>query len=92
MLNHIGHAGRLLGPLMIFRGLVGIGILVLVIILIVRLVQVSKREHFHSGKGTYSPFTPLSNAKALEILAERYAKGEINDDEYKQKKEALTKE
>ncbi|MDI6817063.1 MAG: SHOCT domain-containing protein [Actinomycetota bacterium] len=34
----------------------------------------------------------MPSSKALGILNERYAKGEINKEEYEQRKQALTKE
>jgi len=99
---HVGYIGRFCGLFMVLRGLAVLGVIVLAVLLIVYLVRAAKKDHPQAGKGTESPAAPTPNAtspaaptpnaRALEILSERYAKGEINDEEYKQKKENLTKE
>ena len=73
--------------LIFFGGLIVIGIIVLIIFLLVRDINVT-------GKSSYSapPETKLeNNSRALAVLAERYARGEISDEEYKQKKIEITK-
>lgn len=81
------HAG---GLLMVMLGLLAIGFIVLVVLLIIRLAMGAGRSHIPGGTGYSSPSENLNN-KALGILAERYAKGEIDDEEYKKKKEELSK-
>jgi putative membrane protein len=47
-------------------------------------------EHMYMSDGSHGN-TQLFSGKALEILNERYAKGEIEDEEYIKKKAELTK-
>lgn len=73
--------------LMILAGLILIGIIVLIILMIIRITNGSKKDvHTNTIEANQS-----SPDRALMILAERYAKGEINDEEYRQKKSEITK-
>ena len=70
-----------------FGGFIFLLVIGLVIYLIVRLAGGSmKHENYypHETQQEYS-------IRSLEILAERYARGEIGDEEYRQKKSDLTK-
>jgi putative membrane protein len=64
--------------------------LILIVLLIVFLVKAARRGHLHGEAGVY-PQNFKPNVKALEILSERYAKGEMDDEEYKRRKEELNK-
>jgi len=72
--------------LMLVGGLIVIGIIALIIYALVRATSVS-------GKSISSAPHEMQdrNSRALAILAERYARGEINDEEYKQKKIEISK-
>jgi putative membrane protein len=67
----------------------GIGMLLfwgVIIVLIVLLVR-----SFAGGDRTRSlPQLPHGSSTALDILKERFAKGEISKDEYEQRKKTLT--
>jgi putative membrane protein len=67
--------------------LVPVGFLLLVAFIIAHAIN-GRRRPCCSDK--YEDRRDETN-KALEILAERYAKGEISDEEYKQKKTELRK-
>ena len=58
-----------------------IGILILIILAVVALIRFVQRSSPNSSIN--------SGSKALEILNERYARGEISDEEYKTKKAVL---
>ena len=77
------------GWLAIFFGVVlTVGIVVLIIYAV--LSNTNRSGRFDATAFPNSHETPReSYSRALEILAERYAKGEINDEEYKQKKNEL---
>jgi putative membrane protein len=67
--------------------LVPLGLICLVVYILVHGITGHRRpccSDKHEDHGT-------DTSKALEILAERFAKGEINDEEYKQKKAELKK-
>ena len=70
-------------PGMIFMWIFWLLIIVGLIMLIRWLVQSSSRDNRPTSSGT-----PAS--RALDILAERYARGEIDKEEYEQKKRDLT--
>lgn len=77
----------------IARGLFSLAFLVLVIVLIIWLVRMAKRSHNQSHFGGYSPTTPAGSqeaAGALKILSERYARGEISEEEFLRMKKNLT--
>lgn len=71
-------------------GMAGGGImfmLLLIVLIVVAIVWFSKNGNHHSPSYTNQP--PAD--RSLEILNERYALGEIDDDEYSKKKLELRK-
>ena len=76
------------GIFMLIGGLVLIGVIVLVVYAVVHTTSVSGRTGYQAPPEAQS----ASSRRALEILAERYAKGEISDEEYNQKKAELKKQ
>jgi putative membrane protein len=71
-------------------GMAGGGImfmLLLIVLIVVAIVWFSKNGNHHTPSFTDQPTTDRS----LEILNERYALGEIDDDEYSKKKMELRK-
>lgn len=75
-----GWSGMLLGPLMI---LVFFGIVIVLVVFSVRSLVGTGGHHSHSDTGTKTD-------KALEILRERYARGEIDHEEFQEKKKHLS--
>lgn len=71
--------GMFRGCGMLTGGLVGLIILGLIIYFIIK--------YFEENKGNSNTFTKINNANAL--LDERYAKGEIDEDEYTRRKRVL---
>jgi putative membrane protein len=70
--------GMIFGPIMMLIWLV---IVIVVVAAVIRWLQ----------GGTVGPLPLLGNRKrALEILEERFAKGEIDKDEFQEKKRLLT--
>ena len=68
-------------------GLVIVGIIALIIYALVRVINSAGK----SGASALNE-TPYDNTgRALAVLAERYAKGEISDEEYRHKKAEITK-
>jgi putative membrane protein len=71
-----------------------LAVLVLIIVGIVLLVRYMSHRypaggHFHAH-GTLPPgAAPPQSSTALQILEERFARGEIDDDEFRRRKEAL---
>ncbi len=75
-------------------GVFGILISILVIVIIVRvIVRVARGEswHYHRHHRHWDEWTDRDEPgrEARRILDERYARGEINDEEYKRMKENL---
>lgn len=73
--------------IMLIGGLIVTGIIVLIVYALVHVISVS-------GKAADAAPHQMSidnTSRALSILAERYAKGEISDEEYKQKKSEITR-
>lgn len=70
--------------------LVGLFVLIAIAVIVILIVRLS---HGAARSGMNHPVgqQPDSTARALEILSERYAKGELNDDEYAKKKAELRK-
>jgi putative membrane protein len=73
------------GGLMMFCGLA------IVALLVVGLVALFRRHPAGSNRGADSPGHAADADSALRILNERYARGEINDEEYKTKKAEIRK-
>jgi putative membrane protein len=71
------------GWMMLFGGLVWILVLLAAVAAIVWLV----RAPWHAGHGV--PPRPEKTSSGLEILEERYARGELERDEFLQKKRDL---
>ena len=72
--------------LMFIGGLIVIGIIGVIIYALVRAANPSGK----SGSSVLHE-TQYDSSSALAVLAERYAKGEISDEEYKQKKSEISK-
>ena len=72
--------------LILLGGLIVIGIIALIVYALIRATNAS-------GKSSSSAPHDMQdgNSRALAILSERYARGEISDEEYKQKKNEITK-
>lgn len=68
-------------------GFLGIIIAIVVIYLLIQYFSENKRNRYTDEEGTHKPMD--SNREALDILDERYAKGEIDEEEYKQRKKVL---
>jgi putative membrane protein len=71
---------------MFFGGLIVIGIIVLIVFALVHAANESGR----SGASAQHETKAESASRALAILAERYASGEISEEEYRQKKNVIT--
>jgi len=66
----------------------GIFMIVFWIVVIIGLVFLI-RWLIHTTRGASGPTHPGHSSRALEILGERYAKGEIDKEEFEQKKKDL---
>ena len=76
------------GAIMFFIGLVFLGLLIYLIVLLSRNAK-GQASVTGNGGSTYSAAPNVNDA--LAILNERYARGEIDDEEYARKKAALVK-
>lgn len=76
-------------PMMI-GGLILVALIILVVYLLMRSYKNQNQEGY-SGYTRSSGPDPDPASRALAILAERYAKGEISDEEFRQKKSELLK-
>ena len=61
-------------------------VIILVVLLIVLIFSMANHHHHRMENTSY---TGEQESSALKILNERYAKGEISDEEYKAKKANL---
>ena len=66
-------------------------IFIVLVVLAVYLFMDARNDKSHSGKGSGSDGDRNPEAGALEILNERFAKGEIDEEEYQSKKKMLQK-
>lgn len=73
--------------LMLVGGLIFIGIIALIFYALIRATHVSGQSGSSVPPETQQEIT----SRALAVLAERYARGEISDEEYKQKKIEITR-
>jgi putative membrane protein len=90
MSGSFGWGGMLIG------GLIFLGVIVLAVLLIAALVRHGRSNHKHGHQvPPVNPNEPgaqsVSAAAALAILNERYAKGEIEQEEYLSRKTDLLK-
>jgi putative membrane protein len=74
------HHGFMMLPFTIFS-------IILMIILVLVIIKLVKKY----GKGQHFIFKEITETKPLEILNERFAKGEISEEEYLNKKEHILK-
>ena len=75
------------GGSMLVGCLIGLAVLVLIVLGVIALIRYL---HNSNTKENHTP-TSISVSNALNILDERYAHGEINDQEYATKKAELRK-
>jgi len=83
-----GHMGLFGGVIMLFIALAVIGLLIYLVVLLSR----SAKSHSAISSNSVGQIpNPQNLNNALSILSERYARGEVDDEEYARKKEALIK-
>lgn len=89
-MTRFGGLGMLAGG---FIGLiVAVVITVLAVLAIIALIRYINTPGRHHGHGSPTPANTTSNENgALKILDERFAKGEIDEEEFTRKKEMLKK-
>lgn len=92
-----GHMGSWGWVGMILMGLFWIAVLVGLVLLVRYLVRRPEQipQHYMTGTGQTAPNTPATQGGpttggALQILAERYARGEIEQEEFLRRKADLT--
>ena len=71
-----------MGSMMLFGGVFWLLVLVLAVAAVIWAVRASTGDH--------RPSAPRRGSSALDLLEERYARGEIDRDEYVQKRGDLT--
>jgi putative membrane protein len=84
-----GHMGGFGGGAMLFGGLIFLALLVVGIIVVIRLLKPRQAGTNNSFHNTDNLFQNVDSA--MRILNERYAKGEMPDEEYATKKAELRK-
>ena len=96
--------GWFMGPGMMGPGMMGyrgygygygynwLGAIVQIIVFLIFLGLIAFGVYYFLGGGRPTPSGPIPSSRALEILKERYAKGEITKEEYDRMKQELSKE
>lgn len=84
--DRFGHMSWIGGGIMM---LVGLAILVLLVIGVIALFRGSHMRH--NGHSDVNAGQSSGSIQAMNILDERYARGEINDEEYQRKKAEIRK-
>ena len=72
-----------LGGLESFGGLLVLAVVVVVVIILINYLQNANRA------GAAAAHTPAGNSSAINILNDKFARGEITEDEYKHKKSEI---
>ena len=96
--------GWFMGPGMMGPGMMGyqgygygygfnwLGAIVRIIVFLIFLGLIAFGVYYFLGGGRPTPSGPMPSSRALEILKERYAKGEITKEEYERMRQELSKE
>jgi putative membrane protein len=95
MMWGIGHGPGLLLPLLFFGRIFMLVLLGLLILGVLRLFTARNRHFLHMppiytpGTPTFTPGMPPSQSSAMEILRQRYARGEIDTATFENMRERL---
>jgi putative membrane protein len=82
--NPFGHTGLRLGFVIFFLVILVVALVALAFLIRIALNQRAGRPMFAGPRRAWSSPSP-----ALQILDERFAKGEIDEDEYKRRRDTL---